>query len=1186
MINRRFNIKKKLGEGRSRVFLCEDAAQLGRLVALKVLPTSCSEEEKIIFKKEYETIIKLNHTNIIRAYERGTVVEVTNQEPVDVGSKYILMEYFDGNELLNYKVVDEANLIEIITQICSVLFYLHQSNYIYYDLKAENILAAEYDGKPLIKLIDLGFAKHKSKQDEPTILGTAEYIAPELLKKEPHDHRVDLYSLGILLYRIIYDEFPFDTSDQLEIYKDHVGKEFIFPQSRFSELLTSVVKKLLNKNPDERYFNSIQVLYDLGIQIKEKLYSEWLPVSNFSDRKDVLNIIHNYISSPSEGEVIIIRGFERSGKSSVVQEIYARYENAIYIPNDRTKSSTAFIKYFIDKLIFNEISFPRLDNSLLALLDKIFYSKSDNLTNDLKILINKISQNNRFILLIDDFNLYDSFAIEIFSELFPLLQVNGCNIILTEKSDLDYAADFIHNFETIDLGTFTSVQVEELLERTYADFIPVKKITDLVIRYADFLPGNIIDFLKHIVLLRVIRFERDEIKIILDDNTEKILSNIYEEIYNIRYSLLNEEERSVALLLSSFESNPNENISISLSGYSRDKFVQILKELQIKHILHSQSQTAISFTSDGLKNFIYSHLPDKRAFHKKIADKIKSTFPEFNKVELARHYEICECYEECYLLLLNEAEEAEKLSAYKYARNILERLIQLPLSTKQKLNVRIKLTKLCDILNDFKQTFELSTSLINEDLPQETKKSISFIHANALIRMGEIEKGKDLLNSLLLTETNEQTKIRLMLAIAGAELDMNNFERAYQICEDIIKNNSAGNEQKGDAYNLLGIIDFQLKNNLDSALKNFSKCLKEYQAAEVNQRVAAVEINIGNIFNIKGEFNTVEHHWNRSLEISSSAGNLYLQGKVLFNLGAFHFHKLNFEEAINNYNKAKLIFNSLGDTIDSGLLESNIGETYLYIDDFLNALSAFYEARTIFHNTQNVLEESEVLFLSAKLYYKIGDNQTANELILELEEKLSHNNLPDRVQVHITLLKALRDLTNNNPINDESIIHAAQKYLEGQEKLNYFECIIILVKHFLNLSNYQEAHKLLTNKDLMEICESNKYMEAERIYHLGKIAKVIEIKEYNEPFSYFEKAINLVNELTVTELAWKILLEISIYYFERGIFSKAHQSANYGRSLIHYFGEKLPIGPERDLFYNKPERKIAWEKFTEILNQH
>src|SRR3989339_1373925 len=163
MINRRYSVTKKLGQGRSSVYLCEDGGQAGKNYALKISSANSSIEEKNVFKDEFQTIQKLDHPNIIQAYERGTVVEVSENEPISVGSKYLAMEFFNGNELLSYLVDEENSLKEIVTQICSVLFYLHQSNYIYYDLKSENILASEIAGKPFIKLIDLGFARSRTQ---------------------------------------------------------------------------------------------------------------------------------------------------------------------------------------------------------------------------------------------------------------------------------------------------------------------------------------------------------------------------------------------------------------------------------------------------------------------------------------------------------------------------------------------------------------------------------------------------------------------------------------------------------------------------------------------------------------------------------------------------------------------------------------------------------------------------------------------------------------------------------------------------------------------------------------------------------------------------------------------------------------------------------------------------------------
>ncbi len=269
MINQRFDIVKHIGKGRSDVFLCKDLDNSGKEVALKILPRDVDKEELILFRNEYFLLQNLEHPNIIEEFDYGEVVIVDREDPVEVGSHFISLEYFDSVELFQYQSLkDERNLKEILKQLCSVLYYLHQSNYIYYDLKPENILVSSTSGTPQIKLIDLGLAEVISDKSEHAVKGTAEYIAPELLKKEAHDYRVDLYSLGMILYRIIYNRLPFETENDLSIYKAQVEQEFIFPeQSMFNSELVSVVKKLLEKEPNERYANAIHVICDLDFII-------------------------------------------------------------------------------------------------------------------------------------------------------------------------------------------------------------------------------------------------------------------------------------------------------------------------------------------------------------------------------------------------------------------------------------------------------------------------------------------------------------------------------------------------------------------------------------------------------------------------------------------------------------------------------------------------------------------------------------------------------------------------------------------------------------------------------------------------------------------------------------------------------------------------------------------------------
>src|SRR5690606_36735579 len=200
MINEKYIIKKELGEGRSKVFLCEDVDFPGRNIAIKILPDNAPVEEIESFRNEFFTLRRLNHPNIIKTNEYGTIVR--NNTPgseIKTGSKFITLEYFEGAELSSSNFKNENELRKIIAQLCSVLYYLHQSNFIYYDLKPENILVSNDEEDCIIKLIDLGLARYTFDEREFAARGTAEYIAPEILKNEPHDHRVDLYSLGMLL---------------------------------------------------------------------------------------------------------------------------------------------------------------------------------------------------------------------------------------------------------------------------------------------------------------------------------------------------------------------------------------------------------------------------------------------------------------------------------------------------------------------------------------------------------------------------------------------------------------------------------------------------------------------------------------------------------------------------------------------------------------------------------------------------------------------------------------------------------------------------------------------------------------------------------------------------------------------------------------------------------------------------
>lgn len=289
MINDRYKIIRKLGTGRSQVYLCLDKYNPLKEIAIKIL-SSANNKELESFRNEYFLLKKINHPNIVQVFEYGTILSLDNEDTNDSeiieGSKYFTQEYVEGENLQQYEPANNlTTLYQIVEQICTVLFFLHQSNYIYYDLKPENILIKNKKNGPHIYLYDFGLTKFIPKNDPFEVQGTPNYIAPEILKINRVDHRADLYSLGIMLYYLIYNKFPFATDNELNIYKANIDEEFEFPPRENYEDLIRVAKKLLCKSPSDRYQTSLHVLEELKLPISEQAKNNWIPIKVFCGRK-------------------------------------------------------------------------------------------------------------------------------------------------------------------------------------------------------------------------------------------------------------------------------------------------------------------------------------------------------------------------------------------------------------------------------------------------------------------------------------------------------------------------------------------------------------------------------------------------------------------------------------------------------------------------------------------------------------------------------------------------------------------------------------------------------------------------------------------------------------------------------------------------------------------------------------
>jgi serine/threonine-protein kinase len=230
----------------------------GRRAAVKVMHASLAALPKMVerFTREVRVVELLRHPNIAAVYDVGSLPD---------GRPYYVMEYLEGRTVA--RILDEdgrlspAEALEILWPVCAALDAAHSAGVIHRDVKASNIIVSN-DEPPVVKLVDFGIAKLVGGRAGPAGLttegrqvGTLTIMAPEQLLGGVVDARVDIYALGILLFRMLTGRLPFDAKNALLLAQQHLEDPVPRPSQRIPlpPALDVIVLRCMEKQPERRY---------------------------------------------------------------------------------------------------------------------------------------------------------------------------------------------------------------------------------------------------------------------------------------------------------------------------------------------------------------------------------------------------------------------------------------------------------------------------------------------------------------------------------------------------------------------------------------------------------------------------------------------------------------------------------------------------------------------------------------------------------------------------------------------------------------------------------------------------------------------------------------------------------------------------------------------------------------------
>lgn len=265
-IAKRFDLIGRTGQGSmSKVWRARDTVS-GREVALKVLDRNKTLRFEARFNPSWnkpaegEIAVLLKHPNLVNTLEHGITTE---DEP------YLVMDFVEGFGLSF--LVDMQNetmqkhRVSFMVQLAQGIEYLHKEGFIHRDLCPRNVLV---DPKGVVKLIDFGLVVPNTPpfQAPGNRTGTANYMAPELIKRQRTDQRIDIFSFSVTCYEMYTKELPWESGETLEAVMHHINKppkhirEYV---PEIDDQIADTIMKGLERDPRDRWQTISEMLVPL-----------------------------------------------------------------------------------------------------------------------------------------------------------------------------------------------------------------------------------------------------------------------------------------------------------------------------------------------------------------------------------------------------------------------------------------------------------------------------------------------------------------------------------------------------------------------------------------------------------------------------------------------------------------------------------------------------------------------------------------------------------------------------------------------------------------------------------------------------------------------------------------------------------------------------------------------------------
>lgn len=265
----RYRVKGFLGEGGTAlVYLARDLEQ-DRLVVVKQMKESVasSSELRTRFMLEARALSCVDHPSVVRVLDLG--------DPEDE-APYLVLEALRGESLGDYLrregTMELELAVPLLVEAGKALAAVHDAQMVHRDVKPDNLFLVGPIGEPhSLKVLDFGMAQLSDEvadSESTSILGTAQYMAPEQILVEPIDGRTDVYALGVVLFRALTGHLPFEAQNKSDLLRHQLFSPLppaTWLDETLPDLMVKIIQRASRKAPEARFLHMTEMVEALEL---------------------------------------------------------------------------------------------------------------------------------------------------------------------------------------------------------------------------------------------------------------------------------------------------------------------------------------------------------------------------------------------------------------------------------------------------------------------------------------------------------------------------------------------------------------------------------------------------------------------------------------------------------------------------------------------------------------------------------------------------------------------------------------------------------------------------------------------------------------------------------------------------------------------------------------------------------